>query len=204
MEPQGSDPRREVPRTRSSSERKMQTRYRLTHPQRDFQVEKGWRVIAALSLVLNVLLMVGLIVIGRNLRRSTETMTSLAGSVREGFSTLLSAELVTEVVVNQQIPLELDLPLQQDTVVTLTEQTSVEGALITIHTSNFQVYNAPAEVVLPPGTRLPIALAANIPLRTTIPVEFEIPVRVSIDGSNLGPAFEALIEDLDKLGGDTP
>ena len=204
MEPQGRNPRREVPRTRSSSEHKIQTRYRLTRTHRDFRIEKGWRAIAALSLVINVLLVVGLIVTGRSLRRSTETMTALVGDVREGFSTLLSADLVAEVCVNQQIPLELDLPFQQNTVVTLTEQTGVEGALITIQTSNFQVYNAPAEVVLPPGTRLPIALAANIPLRTTIPVELEVPVRVSIEGSSIGPVFETIIEDLDKLGGGTP
>jgi hypothetical protein len=204
MEPQGREPRREVPRTHSSSERKRPMRYRLTNPQRDLQIEKGWRAIAALSLVLNVLLMVGLIVVGRSQSRSTETMNALVGDVRDGFSALMSADLMAEVGVSQQIPLELELPLQQDAVVTLTEQTSVEGALITIQTSNFQVYNAPAMVVLPPGTRLPIALDVNVPLRTTVPIELEVPVRFSIAGSDLGPAFEALIEDLDTLGGVTP
>jgi hypothetical protein len=204
MEPQGRDPRREVLHTRSSSERKRPMRYRLTNTPRDFQIERVWRAIAALSLVLNVLLMVGLIVVGRSQSRSTETMTALVGDVRDGFSALMSADLTAEVGVSQQIPIELELPLQQDTVVTLTEQTSVEGALITIQTSNFQVYNAPAIVVLPPGTRLPIALDVNIPLRTTVPIELEVPVRFTIAGSDLGPAFEALVEDLDTLGGVTP
>ncbi len=204
MESQGSDPRREVPRTRSSSERKTPMRYRLTNPKRDFQIEKGWKAVGALSLVLNVLLIMGLIGIGRSQGRSNESLTTLVGNLRDGYSTLLSADLTMEVGINQEIPLELDLPLKKDTIVTLTEQTSVEGALITIQTSNFQVYNAPAVVVLPPGTRLPVALDTSVPLHTTIPIEFEVPVRLAIEKSDLGPAFEALIKDLDALSSVMP
>jgi hypothetical protein len=204
MEPQGNDPRREVPRPRSSSERKTPMRYRLTNSQRDFQIDKGWKAAGVLSLVLNVLLLVGLIVIGRSQQRSTESLDTLVGNLRDGFSTLLSADLTAQVDINQEIPVELDLPLQRDTVVILTEQTSVEGALITIQTTNFQVYNAPAVVVLPPGTRLPVALDVSVPLRTTIPIELEVPVRFSIETSDLGPAFEALMEELDAFGDAMP
>jgi hypothetical protein len=169
---------------------KLPLRYRL-RPDKQKTRFAFWDIAAALSLIVNAILLGVVVVMGlqiRNLKIKEAVTSGLLGGLYNSFVEMDQASIQTTITVDAQIPLNFSLPLQQNTTVVLTENTSIPGAHVTINTPLINI-SAPANVTLPAGTNLPIALNMNIPVQTTIPVTLQVPVNIPLSGTGLHTPF---------------
>ncbi len=152
-----------------------------------------WTVTGAISLAVNIALMVTLVVIARELFTlkallNDQLIGGLYGNFQKMDAAVIETSITVEDVINvndtinvvDTIPVVFDLPLQQDTVVRLSADTPISNALVNINTPFFSVTNAPARIVLPADTELPIILDMSVPVSQTIPIELVVPVDLEV------------------------
>ena len=175
-----------------------------------------WTVASTLSLVVNIILIVILILLGRQLFFLKEDVVSeqLINGLYDNFVLMDKAHIKTTITVSDTIqvkdtiPVVFDLPLAQETVVTLTEDTPIKGA--TIYLNGQPV---PLDLNLPPGTKLSIQLDLTVPVNQTVPVvlnvpvNLQVPVDIALDKTELHQPFVGLQQVLSpfrKLLGEVP
>jgi hypothetical protein len=161
-----------------------------------------WTVASVFSLTVNLILLVILIVIGRQLFALKDLVQEgLIGGLYHNFVLMDQARIQTTIMVNEtiqvvdKIPVIFDLPLQQETVVVLVEDTTIPGATVFLNNSAVKT-----TVVLPKGTPLNIALDLTVPVNTIIPVTLnvpvvlEVPVDIPLNQTELHEPFTGLQE----------
>jgi hypothetical protein len=175
-----------------------------------------WTVASTLSLVVNIILIVILILLGRQLFFLKETVVSekLVNGLYDNFVLMDKAHIKTTITVSDTIqvkdtiPVVFDLPLAQNTEVTLTKSTPIKGA--TIYLNGQPV---PLDLDLPAGTRLDIQLDLTVPVNQTVPVvlnvpvNLQVPVDIALSQTELHKPFVGLQQVLSpfrKLLGDVP
>jgi len=141
-----------------------------------------WTVASILSLAVNVILLVLLILLGRNLFDIKGLINhQLIGGLYYNFLLMDQARIKTSVQVEDTIqvedsmPVVFDLPLEQDTTVVLTKETPIKNA--TIYLNGQPV---PIDIVLREGTPLSIHLDLTVPVNQTIPVSLDVPVNLTV------------------------
>lgn len=141
-----------------------------------------WTVASLLSLAVNVVLIVILILVGKQLFPLKQLLTQqLLGGLYYNFVQMDQAQIKTEVLVtdtihvSDSIAVTFDLPLSQDTRVVLTRDTPINRA--TIFLNNQAV---PIDIMLPAGTPLDIRLDMSVPVNQTVPVELDVPVNLRV------------------------
>ncbi len=112
---------------------------------------------------------------------------------------LQSSTIIYTVPLDTRLPIEIDVPINQNTVVTLTEPVplDVPASIIFPNVGNLQASNV--RITLPANLRLPIALNFSVPLRTSVPVVLDVPVRIPLAETELGPQFERLGAIVERL-----
>ena len=175
-----------------------------------------WTVASTLSLVVNIILIVILILLGRQLffLKTTVVSDQLINGLYDNFVLMDKAHIKTTITVSDTIqvkdtiPVVFDLPLSQKTIVTLTESTPIKGA--TIYLNGQPV---PLDLDLPPGTKLGIELNLTVPVNQTVPVVLNVPVNltvpvdIALNKTELHEPFVGLQQVLSpfrKLLGDVP
>jgi hypothetical protein len=170
---------------------KLPLRYRL-RPDRQKARYAYWDIAAALSLVVNAVLIGILVTMAGQLKTLKQAVsTGLLGGLYSSFVNMDNASIATTITVDAQIPLNFNLPVQQNTNVVLTQKTNIPGAYIGINILGAPV-NGPANVTLPAGTNLPIALNMNIPVQATIPISLQVPVNIPLAATGLHGPFVGL------------
>lgn len=141
-----------------------------------------WSIASALSLTINLVLIVILIILGRQLFfLKTVVDAQLLGGLEDNFRKMDAAHITTNITVsdtitvNDTIPVVFTLPLEQDTEVMLTQDTAISNASIL-----FNGVWVPLNIVLPAGTPLNINLNIDVPVNTTIPVQLLVPVNLHV------------------------
>jgi hypothetical protein len=141
-----------------------------------------WTVACILSLTVNVILVVLLILLGRNLFAIKELIhQQLVGGLYYNFVLMDQAKIKTTVQVEDTIhvedsmPVVFDLPLEQDTTVVLTKETPINNATIVLNGQP-----VPIDIVLRKGTPLNIHLDLTVPVSQTIPVSLDVPVNLTV------------------------
>ena len=141
-----------------------------------------WTVASAFSLTVNVILIVILVLLARQLFSLKGVLNQqLLGGLYYNFVRMDQANITTTVQVedtihvNDTIPVVFDLPLEQVTDVTLTRNTPIDGATVFL---NGQA--VPLDLILPEGTELTIRLDMTVPVNQTVPVVLEVPVSLSV------------------------
>jgi len=141
-----------------------------------------WTVASLISLTINIVLIVVLFIVAQNLFAITGTLeTHLIEGLNIRFNQLDNAQIKTTVIVedtiqvNDEIPVVFDLPLQQNTTVTLTRDTPVKKALVYLNGTP-----VPTDIILRKGTSLDIALNLTVPVDQTVPVVLEVPVKMEV------------------------
>jgi hypothetical protein len=187
--------RKRVPRFQAPRSREVKTRPDL------------WRAAALISLVVNVLFLVLILLIGnRLLHFKTTVVEPLLEGVYSAVGQIDDGVVQTEVTVSSEVPVVFDLPLQRETVVTLTQPTRIENAYLSIRSATFSV-DAPSTIDLPIGAQLPISLDLTIPVSTTVPVELSVPVELNLSESTFQPVvstLQELVEPYKLLAQDAP
>jgi hypothetical protein len=152
-----------------------------------------WTISSLVSLGVNVVLMVVLILLARQLFTLKQVISEqLIGGLYENFVLMDQARISTSVSVSDTIPVQFDLPVRTNTLVRLTEDTRLRGANVNLSTGGLTIKNAPANIVLPAGTELPIALDIMVPVSTTVPVQLIVPVDIPLNQTELHLPFTGL------------
>lgn len=152
-----------------------------------------WTVASILSLTVNVILIIVLLVLARELFTIKGLVgDGLLGGLYENFILMDRAHIKTTIEVKADVPVEFTLPVKTNTTVQLTEDTRIEGARVTLNTGGLNILSAPTNIILPAGTNLPIALDITVPVNTTIPITLQVPVDIPLEETELHTPFVGL------------
>jgi hypothetical protein len=151
-----------------------------------------WTVASILSLIVNIILIIVLVVLGRELFVLKSIVgEQLLGGLYANFIYMDKAHIKTEITVQDTIPINFTLPISQDTTVTLTQNTPINSANVHIVSGGLTI-NSAANIVLPAGTNLPVHLELNVPVTTTVPVTLKVPVDIPLEQTELHQPFVGL------------
>ncbi|GAB4531412.1 MAG: hypothetical protein Fur0018_19320 [Anaerolineales bacterium] len=152
-----------------------------------------WTVGSSLSLILNIVLLIVVGILAQQLFAIKHLVNDqLLGGLYQNFVRMDQAVIATTVEVDDTIPVQFTLPLQQNTDVVLTEDTQISNVMVTLNTGGLYIQNAQADITLPVGTVLKIALDLDVPVDTTIPVHLTVPVNIPLQETQLHEPFVGL------------
>lgn len=167
---------------------------------RERRLRTLWTVGSILSILLNCIFLIVLIVLGNQLFTLKKMVgIDLVGGLYANFVKMDEASIKTNITVSDQIPINFNLPISQDTTVVLREPTSINGARVTLNTGGLSINNAPADIVLPAGTILPIHLELVVPVQQTIPITLNVPVDIPLNQTELHEPFTGLQQVISPL-----
>ena len=163
-----------------------------------------WTITALISMTVNVVVIALLIFLFQTYSESASTFELPPGigvetpkdflqGLYDNFQLMDEAHIKTDIVVADTIPVQFALNLNQQTDVILSQDVTIYGAYVSIDTALIDI-NAPATVMLPKGTVLPIVLDLVVPVDTTIPIELHVPVDIPLEETDLHTPFAALKE----------
>lgn len=151
-----------------------------------------WTVASVLSLAVNLILLLALILVGRELFVLKGIVGGqLLGGLYENFIYMDQAHIKTNITVADTIPINFNLPISQDTIVVLTEDTRINGATVVLNTGGVSI-NSLANIILPSGTKLPVHLQLEVPVSTNVPVKLNVPVDIALENTDLHKPFIGL------------
>jgi hypothetical protein len=161
-------------------------------------------------LIFVVLLLAGFVITWRNeLAQTGEGGLAFArnnvAELRNVVDGLEAATIRTTIPLDDvTIPVRLEVPVNQETVVELTEPAGVivEGADIDLGLAGR--LRANVNLNLPVGTKLKIRLNMTIPIDQPLPLKGQnvtVPVAIPLKDTELGPQFRRLGELVDRLAG---
>ncbi len=196
--PASTQPAESPPDTAASgSLRSNALRLRRRRPQHIWKFGQAfWTVASLISLVVNVILLVALLGLGRQLFTLKGVIQEqVLGGLYKNFILMDQAHIQTTIPVSTQVQAKFDLPLKTNTVVVLTEETTLANARVArLTTGGLSIENAPATIVLPAGTRLPVALDLSVPVDQMIPVSLDVNVDIPLNQTELHEPFVGLQE----------
>jgi len=155
-----------------------------------------WTVTSVLSLLVNIILIVILIILARQLFSLKDLVqTQLLGGLYGNFVKMDGAHIRTTIPVQTNVPARFDLPLNTTTMVTLTEDTVIPRATIyDFRSGTLTITTATANIILPAGTQLPIALNLTVPVDQQIPISLNVEVDIPLSQTDLHEPFVGLQE----------
>jgi hypothetical protein len=155
-----------------------------------------WTVASILSLIINVILIVALISLGRQLFSLKKLVeVQVLGGLYQNFVDMDKAHIKTTIPISTNVPAKFDLPLKTNTTVTLTEDTKLINATIyELNAGAVFISRANTNIILPAGTRLPIALDLSVPVDQQIPVNLMVDVDIPLSQTELHKPFTGLQE----------
>jgi hypothetical protein len=145
-----------------------------------------WTTGSVLSLVINVVLLIVILILARQVFTLKRIVgKELLGGLYENFILMDQATIEATVPVNDMIPIDFDLTIEEETVVELIEPTNIYGAYVS-------VLSEPANITLPKGTKLPVKLNLTVPVKAEIPVTLNVQVNIPLEKTELHDPFVGL------------
>jgi hypothetical protein len=152
-----------------------------------------WKFATLFSFAVNLILILVLAVVVMLIFNIKNSIAQpLVGGLYGSFVQMDNASIVTTIQVNDQLPVQFDLPLNQNTIVTTTEPVFITGATVNIQGGILTLSNAPTTIMLPPGTALPVQLNLIVPVSQTVPVHLTVPVNIALNQTDLHTPFSHL------------
>jgi hypothetical protein len=156
-----------------------------------------WTIASVFSMIVNVVL---LIILGAvltnmkslNITSVTDLGVGLIGGLYTNFEKMDRAHIITNIPVETTIPVKFDLQLNQRTNVILSQDVTINNALVTVNTGGLNITRALTTIVLPEGTNLPVVLNLTVPVDTTVPVVLNVPVDIPLEKTELHDPFLGL------------
>ncbi len=135
-----------------------------------------WNIVMVTSLIVNVVLLTTLLLLSRFSFYARETISRriLFEGLYVPFGKLDQAHIRATIPITQEV--HITLPVRQTTVVTLTENTLIRNARVSI-------LSTPADITLPAGARLPIEL--DMVIEATVPISMTVPVDIPLSETEL-------------------
>lgn len=146
-----------------------------------------------MSVVINVILLVILVTVLRGLGsvNATGVGSGLLGGLYTNFERMDQAHIRTVIPVQADVPLNMNIPVQTVTGITLAQDVVIHNARVKITTPTFNI-DSPADVTLPAGTSLNVAMNFSVPVQAQVPITLNVPVDIAIQNTELHPAITGL------------
>jgi hypothetical protein len=143
------------------------------------------------SMIINLILIIAIVILANQVGAIKLTLNSVLGQLDSAFEGLGQAVVSDTIKINQQVPVQFDLPLKQDTVVTTQGPVPI-NTQATFSLGQFGSINGTVSLQLPAGTSLPVHLEMTVPVSNSIPVVFDQPVSIPLAEKGLGPVVAKL------------
>ncbi len=159
-----------------------------------------WTVGSAVSLIFNAILILALLITLRAAGglNATGLGTGLLGGLYSNFEKMDAATIKASIPVTDNIPLNLNIPVQTTTGITLAQDVLIQNAHVKIATSAFNI-DSNADVTLPAGTALNVVLNFTVPIQQSVPVSLKVPVNIPLKDTELHPAIAGLESTIQPL-----
>jgi hypothetical protein len=154
-----------------------------------------WTIASIISMIVNIILVVILVSLGQQLFNLKHLIqTQVLGGLYENFVMMDQAHIRTTIPVSTEVPAQFTLPLNTTTTVTLTEDTRIDNATIYELNAGNSLFipRAGLNILLPAGTKLPIALNLEVPVDQKIPVNLNVDVDIPLNQTELHKPFVGL------------
>jgi hypothetical protein len=156
-----------------------------------------WTFASVVSLTFNVILIAVLLIVLQMLGvigiTANDQVSGLLGGLYINFVKMDQASIRTIIPVRKEIPVNFVLNVSGPTDVTLRENVSIDGALVTVNTGGLNINNARANIVLPAGTVLPIFIQELIvPVNEQVLAELNVDVNIPLNQTELHEPFVGL------------
>lgn len=159
-----------------------------------------WTIASVISMLVNIGVVIALIVIIQLLGGTRAALAfaqsqanGLLGGLYHNFVKMDAASIRTTIHVEKDIPVQFSLNVSGSTNVTLSQDVSISGALVTVNTGGLNINNARANIVLPAGTVLPIFIEnLVVPVDKSVPAILDVPVDIPLNQTELHDPFVGL------------
>jgi hypothetical protein len=154
-----------------------------------------WRAAVGLtllmSMIVNLILIVVVFVLINQVGAIKMTLAAVLGQLDSAFAGLGAASIKDTININQQVPVQFDLPLNQNTTVTTLAPVPITTQA-NFSLGSFGNINGTVSLNLPTGTQLPVHLELTVPVSNSIPVVFDQPINIPLAQKGLGPVVAKL------------
>jgi hypothetical protein len=157
-----------------------------------------WTVASVLSLIVNIVLIIILLLAYQQLDRirqlqsyGIDRSSGLLGGLYENFVKMDQATIATSIAVEDNVPLDINVPVQTTTQIWLAEPAVIRNAHVLINTGGVSI-NASARVTLPAETPLVVRLDFPLNVKNEIPIQLDVPVNIPLNQTELHEPFVGL------------
>jgi len=156
-----------------------------------------WTIASMISLTVNIILVIILLIIFQMLasiqRTADDQISGLLGGLYTNFVKMDQANIRTNIHVEKEIPVQFSLNVSGPTNVTLSQDVTISGALVSVATGGLSIVNARATIVLPRDTLLPINIQSLVvPVDQKVLAVLDVPVDIPLDQTELHEPFAGL------------
>lgn len=154
-----------------------------------------WTIASLISMVVNIILFAIILSLlplrGQVQATATNQVSGLLGGLYHNFVKMDQATISRTISVDANIPLDIVVPVQTTTRITLASPAVINSPRVYIRTGGLTL-DAPALVTLPAGTQLDVTLDFPLNVRNTIPVHLDVPVNIPLSETQLHEPFVGL------------
>ena len=170
---------------------------RESRPSRYKFLPAFWTIASVISLGVNLVLIVILLIVlqmlGTIQLTADDQVSGLLGGLYGNFVKMDEANIRTNIHVEKEIPVQFTLNVSGPTNVTLSQDVTINGALVTVGTGGLNIVNARATIVLPKDTLLPINIQnLAVPVDQRVLAVLDVPVDIPLDQTELHDPFVGL------------
>lgn len=153
-----------------------------------------WRFMVIFSFIVNIILVIVLLVLGILIFEiKNQVAQPLVTGLHSSFVGLDDATIDWTIPVRDQIQVKLDIPLETNTIVVLTEPVPLQvDALIDLPGINAYNVNAMVNLELPAGLALPVSLDLDVAVDQPMDVSLDVRAVIPLDGTQLHDVAENL------------
>jgi hypothetical protein len=156
-----------------------------------------WTIASVMSFTVNIVLLIIVAILLQNMSTVGVTVTGISdqllGGLYENFVKMDQAHIKTTIPVSKEIPVQFNLSVSGPTSVTLTDDVTITGALVTVNTGGLNINNARANIVLPQGTVLPVYInGLAVPVDQKVLAELNVDVDIPLSQTELHEPFSGL------------
>lgn len=169
----------------------------------------GFQGIAiVLSFIINLVLIITLLVVVSlifDIKRGI--LQPLVNGLYGSFVGLDQSTILTTIHVNDTVPVKLNIPLQTNTTVILTNDVPIRANASFNLPGGGGTINGTVNIVLPTGLKLPVALNLMVPVNDTLPVALNVPVNIRVQDIQLHDPvtqLESVLRPYVRLLGNLP
>ena len=162
------------------------------------------RQLRPFEVVMIVLLALSLLIHALTLSRLLSVRTTLrdeVGRLAEAVQSAKQQQLRYDLPINQQVPINIDLPIKRDLTVPINLNVPIKQDITIPIDTGLGVVNIPVKLdtSVPISTSVPIEFDQTVNISTTVPIQLTIPVRLDMNTGQVGGYLDQVYAALLKL-----